>query len=436
MAFAAAARRSLASPRISDCLSRRFHPALPQLLPSNSIGDPRKPSPLPLPPAPRPLRFSFSPCGTAQTLDLLPFGIHLLAGPPRRGFSSSSRDIDFADVLTGAANAWPPVAAPASFPGEVAVAAGGSAIAVAAGRLAARGCPGELPRRGGVGRGGLVDCRRGGAASHRRGPFLHWWISIALPTVLLRSVSCPLWMLARKRVYTHNHKETIQNIHVFALILGAISANMQYPRVNVCSECNIPDCLVHDLEKPGIAWPGVTVSAISLGRDPRRRLASGDAPPCNYTINGHEYTKGYYHADEPTQKSTITVVYASNLHRRCQEMQQTSKLVNNAKDDASREEAERAAWSSLKKLGLASYLPLIVTPYTLITLHIAVSNMVDNVPSLKGGGAFWFTDLTTPDALCIFPMITSLFIMLTSEVDNAPTVNCSHKIFCCFKFKP
>uniref|UniRef100_A0A452YND1 Uncharacterized protein n=1 Tax=Aegilops tauschii subsp. strangulata TaxID=200361 RepID=A0A452YND1_AEGTS len=68
------------------------------------------------------------------------------------------------------------------------------------------------------------------------------------------------------------------------------------------------------------------------------------------------------------------------------------------------------------RLGLASYLPLIVTPYTLITLHIAVSNMVDNVPSLKGGGAFWFTDLTTPDALCIFPMITSLFIMLTSEV--------------------
>ena len=27
------------------------------------------------------------------------------------------------------------------------------------------------------------------------------------------------------------------------------------------------------------------------------RLASGDAPTCNYTINGHEYTKGYYLAN-------------------------------------------------------------------------------------------------------------------------------------------
>ena len=27
------------------------------------------------------------------------------------------------------------------------------------------------------------------------------------------------------------------------------------------------------------------------------RLAIGDAPACNYTINGHEYRKGYYLAD-------------------------------------------------------------------------------------------------------------------------------------------
>jgi hypothetical protein len=28
------------------------------------------------------------------------------------------------------------------------------------------------------------------------------------------------------------------------------------------------------------------------------RLASGDASSCNYTINGHDYTMGYYLADD------------------------------------------------------------------------------------------------------------------------------------------
>uniref|UniRef100_M8D2M4 Uncharacterized protein n=1 Tax=Aegilops tauschii TaxID=37682 RepID=M8D2M4_AEGTA len=48
-----------------------------------------------------------------------------------------------------------------------------------------------------------------------------------------------------------------------------------------------------------------------------------------------------------------------------------------------------------------------------------ISNVVEKVPFLKGAGAPWLTDLTTPDALCIFPMITSLFVMLPFEAQTA-----------------
>jgi hypothetical protein len=34
--------------------------------------------------------------------------------------------------------------------------------------------------------------------------------------------------------------------------------------------------------------------------------------------------------------------------------------------------------------------------------------MIEKVPSLQGGGAFWFTDLTTPDELYIFPVLISM----------------------------
>uniref|UniRef100_A0ACD5TIV3 Uncharacterized protein n=1 Tax=Avena sativa TaxID=4498 RepID=A0ACD5TIV3_AVESA len=266
MAFAATSRRSLASRGLSDLLARRLHPSLPQLLPSNSTGDPRKPSPLPPPPAPRLFNFALAHCGTSQTLKFPPFGPHLLPGPLCRSFSSS-RDPDFTDVLTDAAHSAAPTA---SFPGEVAWAAEDSSTAVAAVQH-------------------LID-----AVHSFTG--LNWWISIALSTLLLRCVVSTLLIHANKRLY--------------------------------------------------------------------------------------------------------------------------------AKDDTSREKFMNAGLPFLKNLGLVVYLPPIVTPYICINLYIAISNMVEKVPSLKGGGAFWFTDLTTPDALCIFPMMTSLFIMLPRELNSSAVRKC------------
>jgi YidC/Oxa1 family membrane protein insertase len=34
--------------------------------------------------------------------------------------------------------------------------------------------------------------------------------------------------------------------------------------------------------------------------------------------------------------------------------------------------------------------------------------MIEKVPSFKEGGAFWFTDLTTPDELYILPVLISM----------------------------
>lgn len=42
--------------------------------------------------------------------------------------------------------------------------------------------------------------------------------------------------------------------------------------------------------------------------------------------------------------------------------------------------------------------------------------MAENVPSFKNGGALWFTDLTTPDATYILPVLTAVTFLITVEV--------------------
>ncbi|KAK7263515.1 hypothetical protein RJT34_31106 [Clitoria ternatea] len=67
-----------------------------------------------------------------------------------------------------------------------------------------------------------------------------------------------------------------------------------------------------------------------------------------------------------------------------------------------------------------------VTPFTplkglfiqgpiFVSFFLAITNMAEKVPSFKHGGAYWFTDLTTPDALYIFPVLTALSFLITVE---------------------
>ncbi|XP_052209901.1 mitochondrial inner membrane protein OXA1-like [Diospyros lotus] len=50
-----------------------------------------------------------------------------------------------------------------------------------------------------------------------------------------------------------------------------------------------------------------------------------------------------------------------------------------------------------------------------VSFFLAISNMVEKVPSFKHGGVYWFTDLTTPDSLYIFPALAALTFWITVE---------------------
>ncbi|XP_010274446.1 PREDICTED: mitochondrial inner membrane protein OXA1-like isoform X3 [Nelumbo nucifera] len=76
------------------------------------------------------------------------------------------------------------------------------------------------------------------------------------------------------------------------------------------------------------------------------------------------------------------------------------------------------SFTGLHWYGVSPFTPfkgLFIQGPIFISFFTAISNMAEKVPSFKGGGAFWFTDLTTPDSLYIFPILTSLIFLITVE---------------------
>ncbi|GMH22645.1 hypothetical protein Nepgr_024488 [Nepenthes gracilis] len=71
-----------------------------------------------------------------------------------------------------------------------------------------------------------------------------------------------------------------------------------------------------------------------------------------------------------------------------------------------------------KEYGVTPFTPLkgiFIQGPIFISFFLAISNMVEKVPSFKSGGAFWFTDLTTPDNLYIFPVLSALTFLAMVE---------------------
>lgn len=65
--------------------------------------------------------------------------------------------------------------------------------------------------------------------------------------------------------------------------------------------------------------------------------------------------------------------------------------------------------------------------YIALFLVWQISNMAEKVPSFKTGGAYWFLDLTTPDAMYVFPVLAAMTFLLTVEVFSYNVFK-----FCCF----
>ncbi|KAJ4976821.1 hypothetical protein NE237_001927 [Protea cynaroides] len=81
-------------------------------------------------------------------------------------------------------------------------------------------------------------------------------------------------------------------------------------------------------------------------------------------------------------------------------------------------EGQKQMQALFKEYGITPFTPLkglFIQGPVFVSFFLAISNMVEKVPSFKEGGAFWFTDLTTPDSLYIFPVLTALTFLITVE---------------------
>jgi len=87
-------------------------------------------------------------------------------------------------------------------------------------------------------------------------------------------------------------------------------------------------------------------------------------------------------------------------------------------DLKSAQEGKAKMEALFKKHGVSPFAPmkgLLIQGPVFVSFFFAISNMVEKVPSMKGGGALWFTDLTTPDSLYLLPVVTGLTAFATVE---------------------
>ncbi|KAK4728872.1 hypothetical protein R3W88_021860 [Solanum pinnatisectum] len=96
------------------------------------------------------------------------------------------------------------------------------------------------------------------------------------------------------------------------------------------------------------------------------------------------------------------------------------EMQNKGMEPAAVADGQRRMQELMREYGVTPFTPLkglLIQGPIFISFFMAIRNMVDTVPSLKTGGPFWFTDLTTPDDMCILPVLTALTFWITVELN-------------------
>ncbi|KAA8520947.1 hypothetical protein F0562_011620 [Nyssa sinensis] len=94
------------------------------------------------------------------------------------------------------------------------------------------------------------------------------------------------------------------------------------------------------------------------------------------------------------------------------------EMQDKGMDPTSVAEGQKRMKELFTEYGVTPFTPLkglFIQGPVFVSFFLAITNLVEKVPSFKSGGAFWFTDLTTPDTLYIFPILTALTFWITVE---------------------
>ncbi|CAN6578924.1 unnamed protein product [Malus baccata var. baccata] len=94
------------------------------------------------------------------------------------------------------------------------------------------------------------------------------------------------------------------------------------------------------------------------------------------------------------------------------------EMQDRGSDRSAQLEFQQKTKKLFKEYGVTPLTPmkgLLIQGPVFISFFLAISNMAEKVPSFKTGGAYWFLDLTTPDAMYVFPVLAAMTFLLTVE---------------------